>query len=96
MMIKSFRSTPSQELQVHSLAAGWIVARRRWVAAITLALAAVGLGLFFGWGWLVAVGVAPLLISAAPCVLMCALGLCMMRKGGGSCAKSGSAEEDGK
>jgi hypothetical protein len=40
--------------------------------------------------------VAPLLISAAPCVLMCALGLCMLRRGGGSGAKSGSAEEDGK
>jgi hypothetical protein len=96
MMIDSFRSKPSQELQVHSLAAGWIVARRRWVAAIALAFAAVGLGLFFGWGWLAAVGVAPILISAAPCVLMCALGLCMMRMGDGSCAKSGSAEEDGK
>ena len=96
MMIDSFRSKHSQELQVHSLAAGWIVARLRWVAAIALALAAVGLGLFFGWGWLVAVGVAPLLISAAPCVLMCALGLCMMRKGAGSSGKSVSAEEDGK
>jgi len=96
MMIDSLRSTPSRELQVHSLAAGWMVARWRWVAAIALVLAAVGLGLFFGWGWLVAVGVAPLLISAAPCVLMCAFGLCMMRKGGGSCAKSGCAEEDGK
>jgi hypothetical protein len=96
MMIDRFRSNHSQEPQVHSPAAGWIVARRRWVAAIALAFAAVGLGLFFGWGWLVAVGVAPLLISAAPCLLMCALGLCMMRKGGGSCAKSGAAEEDGK
>ena len=96
MMSNSFRSTPSQELQVHSRAAGWIVARRRWVAAIALALAAVGLGLFFGWGWLVAVGVAPLLISAAPCVLMCALGLCMMRKGGDASGKSGSPEENGK
>jgi hypothetical protein len=96
MMIDSFRSKHSQELQGHSLAAGWIVAHQRWIAAIALAFAAVGLGLFFGWKWLVAVGAAPLLISAAPCVLMCALGLCMMRKGGGSCAKSGSAEEDGK
>ncbi len=93
MMIDSFRSKPSQEPQVHSLTAGWMVARQRW--GIVLALAAVGLGLFFGWGWLVAVGVAPLLISTAPCVLMCALGLCMMRKGGGSSGKSGAAEEDG-
>lgn len=33
------------------------------------------------WSWLVALGVAPLLISAAPCLAMCALGLCMHRMG---------------
>ena len=34
----------------------------------------------FNWGWLVAAGIAPLLLSAGPCLAMCALGLCM--KGG--------------
>jgi hypothetical protein len=29
--------------------------------------------------WLVAVGIAPLLLTALPCVAMCALGLCMTR-----------------
>lgn len=47
------------------------------LAAITLAL---GAGL--NWSWLVAVGVAPLLLSALPCVAMCALGLCMHRMTG--------------
>lgn len=40
-----------------------------------------GSGLALGWDWLTAVGVAPLIVSAAPCVLMCALGLCMMGRG---------------
>lgn len=38
-------------------------------------------GLALNWNWLVAVGVAPLLLSALPCVAMCALGLCMSRGG---------------
>lgn len=38
------------------------------------------------WSWLVALGVAPLLLSAAPCAAMCGLGLCMHRMGGRSCA----------
>jgi hypothetical protein len=39
-------------------------------------------GVVFGWSWLVAVGVAPLLLSILPCVAMCALGLCMSRMTG--------------
>jgi len=47
-----------------------------------IAMAAVALGsdAYFNWGWLVAAGIAPLLLTALPCVAMCALGLCM--KGG--------------
>ena len=43
-----------------------------------LAGLAIIVGLALNWGWLVAVGIAPLLIAALPCVAMCALGLCMM------------------
>ncbi|CAN7418428.1 hypothetical protein [Mesorhizobium sp. LjRoot246] len=43
-------------------------------------------GLAFNWSWLVAVGVAPLLLSVLPCVAMCALGLCMNRMTGRSCS----------
>ncbi len=43
------------------------------VAAIVL-----GLGAYSSWGWLVAAGIAPLLLSVAPCVAMCALGMCTM------------------
>lgn len=42
-------------------------------------------GLAFNWSWLVATGIAPLLLSVLPCVAMCALGLCMNRMTGRSC-----------
>jgi len=53
------------------------------------ALATVGVGLTFGWPWLAALGVAPILISLLPCAAMCAVGLCMMAKGGQSSAVQG-------
>lgn len=56
----------------------WI-SDRRVLAAAGLAVTGTGLGL--GWDWLTAVGVAPLIVTAAPCLLMCALGLCMMGRG---------------
>ena len=41
---------------------------------------------------LAAVGAAPLILSLAPCIVMCGLGLCMM-SGSKSCAsKTGAAE----
>ena len=43
------------------------------VAALVL-----GLGAYSNWGWLVAAGIAPLLLAFAPCAAMCALGLCTM------------------
>jgi len=46
-----------------------------------------GTGLALGWNWIAAVGVAPLLVSAAPCIAMCALGLCMMGRGEQACSK---------
>jgi hypothetical protein len=52
---------------------------RRVLAIAGLAIAVTGLAL--GWNWLAAVGIAPLIVSAAPCLVMCALGLCMMGRG---------------
>lgn len=64
--------------------------RRGWVLLATIP---VGMGLFLNWGWLTAVGLAPILLSLAPCAAMCALGLCM--KGGGkTCAHQGQNEVD--
>ncbi len=57
--------------------------RRAWLGLAILA----GLGgLVLNWNWLVAIGLAPVLIALAPCAVMCALGLCMNRMMGGSCS----------
>lgn len=53
---------------------------------IVLAVTVLGAGAVFNWGWLVAVGIAPLLVALAPCALMCGLGLCMRGMGGKSCS----------
>ena len=50
---------------------------------IGVAAALIAGGAAFNWGLLVAAGVAPLLLSLAPCLIMCGLGLCMTR----SCSK---------
>ncbi len=67
----------------------WLMSPR---GLIVVALAIIGTGLALGWNWVVAAGLAPLLLSLAPCAAMCALGVCMMAKGNASCAKQGSAE----
>jgi hypothetical protein len=56
----------------------------------SVALALLAVGFAWQWSWLVAIGVAPLLISAAPCLAMCALGLCMHRMG----TRTGGATQD--
>jgi hypothetical protein len=56
-----------------------------------IALTLLAAGLAWQWSWLVAIGVAPLALSAAPCAAMCALGICMHRMGSRSC---GSAQGD--
>ena len=50
-----------------------------------VALGAITAAAAWQWSWLVAIGVAPLLLSAAPCAAMCGLGLCMHRVGGRAC-----------
>jgi hypothetical protein len=61
---------------------------------IVLGTLVLGLGAAFNWGWLVAAGIAPLLLSLLPCVAMCVLGLCMNRIVG-SADKGSSAVSDG-
>mgnify|MGYP001589946685 CR=1 FL=1 len=61
---------------------------------ILLTVAALGVGLVLNWSWLVAVGIAPLLLALAPCAAMCALGLCMNNMGGKSCStQSGPVDQ---
>jgi len=57
----------------------------------SIAFALIGAGFAWQWSWLVAIGVAPLLASALPCVAMCALGLCVHRM----CSTTGSAAPNG-
>jgi len=55
--------------------------RTRWTL-VALASLTVVLGLYFGgWAWLVAAGLAPILLSTLPCLFMCGLGVCMMCRG---------------
>jgi hypothetical protein len=50
----------------------------RW-GLLALGSLAVIIGLSFGgWGWLVAAGLAPIILSTLPCLVMCGLGMCMM------------------
>lgn len=44
---------------------------------VTFAATALGAGAYFNWGWLVAAGIAPIILAVAPCAVMCGLGLCM-------------------
>lgn len=58
---------------------------RGWRGMIAAAVVLAAPALWFGWPWLVAAGLAPLLIAMAPCAVMCAVGACSMGK---SCRKS--------
>ena len=49
-----------------------------WRVLGVAGLAVTGTGLGLGWNWLTAVGIAPIIVSTAPCLVMCALGACMM------------------
>jgi hypothetical protein len=64
--------------------------RRGLIALAALALVS---GLALNWSWLVAAGIAPLLLGVLPCVAMCALGLCMNRMAGKSCSTRSNAQE---
>ena len=48
-------------------------------ALLVLALLVLGAGALLNWSWLVAIGIAPILLAVAPCLAMCAAGLCMGR-----------------
>ena len=51
---------------------------------VILATVVVTAGVALSWSWLVAAGIAPLLLGVLPCVAMCAVGLCMNKKAGRS------------
>ena len=66
---------------------------RRALAALGLAVVAAGLA--WQWTWLTAIGVAPVLVSLAPCAAMCALGFCMAGRSGQACHTDETRTEPG-
>ncbi|MBY6058976.1 hypothetical protein [Leisingera daeponensis] len=54
---------------------------------VIAAMAVIGAGMALNWGWLTAIGAAPLILSLAPCAVMCATGYCVMCKSKGCDAK---------
>ena len=83
-----------RSLSLSQIAAGLF---RRYLGGrrglILLAVVVLATGAFLNWGWLVAAGIAPLLIAFAPCAAMCALGLCMSKMGGKSCSPKSNASD---
>src|ERR1700674_515414 len=67
------------------LRAAWSYLRGRR-GLVILAIIAITGGMALNWSWLVAVGIAPILLTVLPCLVMCGLGLCMNKLVGGSCA----------
>lgn len=66
----------------------WMTRKRLMFAG---AAAVVGSGMAMNWGWLTAIGAAPLIVAFAPCAAMCGLGLCMKGGTGKGCSKSTDA-----
>ena len=81
-------------------AARYYLGGRRTLFILAAALIAGGIAL--NWGWLVAAGLAPILIALLPCAVMCALGLCMHKMAGGahggnrSGAANGAIDQEGE
>jgi hypothetical protein len=80
---------PSAESAGVPLGREWLQAARyylgkRWIL-VALATFVVVAGLALNWSWLVATGIAPILLTALPCLVMCGAGLCMNRLFGNSC-----------
>jgi len=53
----------------------WLTGRRGFILA---GIAVVLAGLALGWNWLTTIGVAPIIVSLAPCAVMCVVGACSM------------------
>ena len=73
----SQHETGSEDASVIGPRPQWMTRRRLLLAGVTVVI---GSGMALNWGWLTAAGLAPILVSLAPCGVMCGLGLCM--KGG--------------
>lgn len=96
-MSTSAESTKTNESSLSSDVLAYVrhyVGGRRGL--IILTVIALGVAAIFNWSWLVAAGIAPLLLLLAPCALMCGLGLCMNKMAGGSCSSDQKASPTAK
>lgn len=59
------------------------------IGLVAVAASALSIGAYYNWAWLVAAGIAPILLMMLPCAAMCAFGLC---KRGDSKGSTGAAE----
>ncbi len=88
---ESSNATETSLTQDLIYAARYYLGGRR--ASILLAVAVLGAGAALNWGWLVAIGVAPLLLVFAPCAAMCALGHRMSKATGKSLSREAGTTE---
>lgn len=82
-------TTPNAiEKRGSSLIRDWLNVARFYLGSrrgiLALAAVAIVAGFAFNWSWLVATGVAPILIAVLPCAVMCGLGLCFHKLFGAS------------
>ena len=70
----SQHDTGSEDASVIGPRPQWMTRRRLLLVSVTIMI---GSGMALNWGWLTATGLAPILVSLAPCGVMCGLGLCM-------------------
>jgi hypothetical protein len=78
-MEKQLQNVDAITLSTKNLAARVITSTvRRPVFLVTAAALTIGAGLYLNWPAVVGLGLAPLILTFAPCALMCAFGLCAM------------------
>lgn len=84
--------TVSQTQKSRTFVPSILTSRRALILAAAFTASA---GLALNWNWMVAVGIAPVLISVLPCLVMCGLGLCMHKITGRTCGKE-TGSNDGE
>ncbi len=88
---ESSNATETSLTQDFIYAARYYLGGRR--SLILLTVAALGAGAALNWGWLVAIGVAPLLLVFAPCAAMCVFGHRMNKATGKSLSREAETTE---
>jgi hypothetical protein len=93
-MDTSNTQTGAVETPQTSLARDWLGLLQHWLRnrRVLIALAAAVVTIL-NWNWLVAIGVAPIILSLLPCAAMCAIGLCAMRGGNSACGEEANKND---